>query len=173
VKRRSALVVVVPIVIFACGRDVDIGGATDTTSPVDAAVDAPLAECDPCLGAAECGPFATCVAVGGSEGFCVTRCPQSTECDNDDACQVSTTVSGEKVAACIPKTNACALAAPPPPTADGAPLERCGEIFGPTLSAACHSCEKTSPSCQKNGCYGGWWCNTDTRRCQRPPASCP
>jgi hypothetical protein len=26
--------------------------------------------------------------------------------------------------------------------------------------------------CTANGCYGGWWCNTDTNKCQAPPTDC-
>jgi hypothetical protein len=26
--------------------------------------------------------------------------------------------------------------------------------------------------CQTNGCYGGWWCNLGTSKCQAPPSNC-
>lgn len=167
-------------ITLACGRDVDIGGAPDDdagsgTDAADAQRDdaeaPPLAECDPCLAAVECGEFATCAPVGGSDGFCVALCPKGNECDTDDACRTTPTVAGTQAVACVPKSDACAPA-PPPTAQDGATLEQCGVLVGPTIEGSCRSCEKTSPSCQRNGCYGGWWCNTNTRRCERPPTTC-
>jgi len=43
---------------------------------------------------------------------------------------------------------------------------------GPTVSAGCSSCSSSSSSCQANGCYGGWYCDTSTDKCQSPPTSC-
>jgi hypothetical protein len=43
----------------------------------------------------------------------------------------------------------------------------CGTLVGPDISSCCHSC--SGQTCQANGCYGGWWCNTDTCHCQQPP----
>lgn len=50
-------------------------------------------------------------------------------------------------------------------------LTTCGTLVAPSVPASCHSC--TSQTCQPNGCYGGWWCNTSTNRCQSPPTTCP
>jgi hypothetical protein len=44
----------------------------------------------------------------------------------------------------------------------------CGVLAGPSVGAACHACRDRP--CQANGCWGGFWCNTHTRRCQPPPA---
>jgi hypothetical protein len=49
----------------------------------------------------------------------------------------------------------------------GVPLDTCGTLVGPSKAAGCASCGANP--CQTNGCYGGWWCNTATSRCQAPP----
>jgi hypothetical protein len=38
---------------------------------------------------------------------------------------------------------------------------------GPTTPAACHACSP-GPSCQPNGCYNGYICNTQTNHCGAP-----
>jgi hypothetical protein len=43
----------------------------------------------------------------------------------------------------------------------------CGSLAGPTVTAGCHC--SSSKSCAANGCYGGWWCNTATNKCQAAP----
>jgi hypothetical protein len=45
----------------------------------------------------------------------------------------------------------------------------CGALAGPSLGACCHSCTVGVGDCQGNGCYGGWFCNTQSCRCQAPP----
>lgn len=47
----------------------------------------------------------------------------------------------------------------------------CGPLVAPSVSATCRSC--SGQSCQPNGCYGGYWCNTTTNRCEAPPTGCP
>jgi hypothetical protein len=37
--------------------------------------------------------------------------------------------------------------------------------------AGCHC--SSGKTCAANGCYGGWWCNTATNRCQSPQSNCP
>jgi hypothetical protein len=46
----------------------------------------------------------------------------------------------------------------------------CGSLVAPTITASCNSCG--SQTCQANGCYGGWWCDTSTKRCQAAPTQC-
>jgi hypothetical protein len=157
------------LALAACGKDVDIGGTQDASAPTfDASFSS--AVCDPCASDGDCAPGVSCTRVTEpDQGFCLRRCESAT-CDADDACTSTTNVTGDALRACVPRTGECTPAAPPPPSADGAPLEQCGEIVGPTISASCHSCSEGSSGCQKNGCYGGWWCNTDTRRCEKPPS---
>jgi hypothetical protein len=161
----------------ACGKDVDIGGSVDASlddvpvNPAEFDAGPPL-PCDPCQSPTACPANAACGrASDAALGYCFTLCPKGNECTSTESCTPTTTTSGAAAAACVPKSGVCPAAPPPPPQADGAPLERCGEIVGPPISAQCHACEKTS-DCQANGCYGGWWCNTYTRDCQKPPTSC-
>ncbi len=48
----------------------------------------------------------------------------------------------------------------------------CGTLVGPTVKAGCSSCSGSSSTCQANGCYGGWYCDTSTDKCQAAPTSC-
>lgn len=152
---------------MACGKDVDLGGTPDDGgTPVDGGV---VGFCEPCTSSSECGPRAACAGLGGAEGFCLATCSGSS-CGNAETCTSLPVVSGGNATVCSPRTGRCA--GPAPPTVDGAAVERCGNDVAPTVPAACHACERTSKSCQLNGCYGGYWCDTTTRRCERPPATC-
>jgi hypothetical protein len=126
-------------------------------------------DCDPCASAQDCLTSAVCAQFAGDE-FCATKCPNGNECPADEVC-TSVASAGSNVRACLPKSGTCSAAAPPAP--DGATLEVCGALNGPTIPSDCHSCGRFSDDCQANGCYAGWWCNTSTRQCQRPPTSCP
>lgn len=42
----------------------------------------------------------------------------------------------------------------------------------PTESAPCHACQQTSTTCQANGCYGGYYCNLSSQKCQTKPSGC-
>jgi hypothetical protein len=164
------------LALVACGKDVDIGGTTDA-GVADGAPDSNVLDaggsssvCEPCAASSECAANVACAHLtsAAAEGFCLRTCANAT-CDADDLCTDTTTSTGDAVKACVPRTVMCTPAPPPQPQPDGAPLERCGDLVGPTISAQCHSCERTSADCQANGCYGGYWCDTTTRRCQRPP----
>jgi hypothetical protein len=159
------------LALAGCGTDVDIGGPADAS--VEANVDAEVPDdCDPCESAQDCAISAVCAQFSGDE-FCAKKCPIGNECAADEVCTSVAVTTGGNTNACLPKSGTCAPAPPPPPTRDGAPLESCGVLNGPTIASECHACGKFSDDCQANGCYGGYWCNTSTRRCQRPPTSCP
>jgi hypothetical protein len=156
-----------------CSTDVNLGGTSDagvTDVPLSPAEFGDL--CEPCSSAQTCPVGATCVQIAGSNTFCATACPRATECDSDDTCALVSTGVGDEVRACVPKSGSCAPAKPPE-TETSTPLEHCGNLEGPNIKAACTSCDKDDTFCQLNGCYGGWWCNTMTKRCQKPPVSCP
>jgi hypothetical protein len=165
-------------VVSACGKDVDLGGTSDAalSSPDAGTVDAPVSgdaepprdPCDPCATNEECGQGRTCAQLGGTNTFCLVLC--TTRCEVDESCLSVVGAAGDRPQGCVPEAGSCAPLAPP--TADGAPLERCGEFVGPTIAANCRSCSPTSSDCQPNGCYGGWWCQTDYHRCERPPKTC-
>jgi hypothetical protein len=156
----------------ACGTTVDLGGTADGGAADAGGIDI-LDLCEPCADAPSCPLGTTCAQIAGTHLFCATLCPRGTECDVDDTCElVATSVPGETMRTCVPKGRQCDP--PPPPTSDGSQIvDHCGALDGPTVAAACRSCDKFDRDCQKNGCYGGWWCNTKTSKCQRPPASCP
>jgi hypothetical protein len=106
---------------------------------------------------------------------------------------VVSSVAGAQVSVCLPTTGACAPSGgggtdagtttttpppsdagtttmPPPPSDAGASM-MCGSLVGPDVPASC-KCGSTTSKCTANGCYGGWWCNTSTNRCQSPPSGC-
>jgi len=58
-------------------------------------------------------------------------------------------------------------------TSDGSTTNVCGDLVGPTIDAGCRACSASSDDCQANGCYGGYWCDTDEIDCKAPPKSCP
>jgi hypothetical protein len=47
----------------------------------------------------------------------------------------------------------------------------CTVLAPPDTPADCSACSAGS-SCQPNGCYNGYWCNTSTSRCRTPPTTC-
>src|SRR5438067_2630794 len=46
----------------------------------------------------------------------------------------------------------------------------CTVLAPPDTPADCSACGGSS--CQPNGCYNGYWCNTSTSRCRTPPTTC-
>lgn len=158
----------------ACGTDVNLGGGADTGAFL---LDPTLEDlgdiCEPCTTSATCPATAVCVQIAGTLTFCATACPNGTGCDADEICQpLAMGPGGPQTNACAPKAGVCAPAAPPVSEA-AAPLDHCGTLESPTTVAACRSCDKDDKDCQANGCYGGWWCNTVSNRCRKPPATCP
>jgi hypothetical protein len=77
-----------------------------------------------------------------------------------------------------PPTNDDAGIPPPDapsglPETGGPPPDAAPSICaGPGTAAGCHACSSSSPTCQPNGCYNGYLCDTQTNRCHSP-SSCP
>ena len=157
----------------ACGTDVSLGGGDDAAAPVvDGTIVETVDTCEPCSSSRTCATGASCVQIAGNLTFCATACPSRNECETDDICQpMAMGPGGPQTLACAPKAGACAPALPP--RSESGVVDHCGNLEGPTTAAACKSCDKDDKDCQKNGCYGGWWCNTTTVKCQRPPKACP
>jgi hypothetical protein len=161
---------------FGCGSAIDLGGPGDDPLLEGGALDSPVsltdgggAACDPCVGALDCSGNTVCVRLASAaDTYCGATCPSGGGCDAGETCASLTTVNGQSAKVCAPNSRACPAAVGP--ESDGGMLERCGALTGPSLTANCHACEY---SCQTNGCYGGWWCNTTTKDCERPPSSCP
>ena len=60
------------------------------------------------------------------------------------------------------------------PTPNDAGSTTCSStLASPTTVASCTACLTGSHTCQSNGCYNGYWCNTSTDKCNAPPANCP
>jgi hypothetical protein len=158
--------------LTACGTDVDLGGTSSADAGDGATPPVEIVQvCEPCAATASCPASTACALLSGTNAFCTTLCPLGSECDADETCApVTTTEGGAVQAACVPRTGSCLTAKMP---GDGAVLEHCGPLEGPSVTAACTSCDHRGGDCQPNGCYGGWWCDTVARRCRRPPATCP
>ncbi len=116
----------------------------------------------------------------GSDIFCTPSCANGGSCSSDRTCEMETSASGDQVSVCVPNDDACGAAGSGGGTSSCAPTggedagdpNRCGTFVGPAESASCTSCSKSSSSCQANGCYGGWWCDTASNKCQSSPSGC-
>jgi hypothetical protein len=124
-------------------------------------------ECPPCVTDADCNG-GSCAQLGG-DAYCAPPCGSGGACAADRTCAAVTGVSGDQVSLCIPKGGVCASVSPPA-DAGGASAEECGTLVGPDVPAGCHCA--SGHTCGPNNCYGGFWCNTATNRCQAPPAGC-
>jgi hypothetical protein len=156
---------------------------------------APSTPCVPCVTTADCAPGSQCAQFSG-DAFCGVMCTGSAECGAGETCQAATTFNGQQVKVCLPGSGVCA---PPvdggscgpctagtscdPPTGlcvqdvDAGPPDAgaCGTFLPPATPSCCHSCVAGTGSCQSNGCYGGWWCDTAASPscyCRPPPTSC-
>ncbi|AKV00746.1 hypothetical protein AKJ09_07409 [Labilithrix luteola] len=70
---------------------------------------------------------------------------------------------------CVPRGDVCSSS---PGAQDGGNASgTCGTLVGPDVTSNCTSCTGKK-NCQTNGCFGGWWCDTATKRCQAPPSGC-
>jgi hypothetical protein len=162
--------------LASCTSDVILGGSfAEAGSPDgdDGAASPELVDiCEPCSTSKGCPTTARCVQIAGNLTFCATACPKGNECASDETCTaLPPGPTSDAVRACVPSSGACTPAKPP--QNESATPERCGVLSGPTTAAECRSCDVENLGCQPNGCYGGWWCNTTTDRCERPPAICP
>jgi hypothetical protein len=161
------------------GRDSGAAAMQDGAPPGSADGSLP-GECQECTTNADCTNGATCAQFQG-DTFCAQACPNGDECGSSTTCTPETTFAGDQVSVCVPNDSACGTAPPPgsgpptPPTGcDAGPVTSCGSLVAPTSTASCTSCttSTSSKTCQANGCYGGWWCDTSTNKCQEPPSNC-
>ncbi len=172
----ASLAASIGIATASCAQDASFwdGGAEP-----DAALGAdgnPLppnpAICPPCVTSSDCSNGSVCSQIGG-DSYCAKACPNGNECDSTHTCQTVSTIDGTEANVCVPNNNACGTP-PQPPSSDGGapPPNTCPGLADPTTTAGCSSCSKTSKTCQPNGCYGGWWCDTQTLKCQAAPTNC-
>ena len=143
-------------------------GDSNATPPVDATVADAAASltCPPCVTDQDCSG-GVCAQLG-ADSFCAPACPGGNECSSDRACIPVSTITGDQINACVSRAGDCANA----PGADSGPMpSACPGLAPPATAASCSTC-KGKPNCQPNGCFGGWWCNIATSRCQSPPTNC-
>ncbi len=138
--------------------------------------------CVPCVTSSNCG--ADICAQFQGDTFCAPTCEMNEGiggCPSGSTCMYESAFNGEQVSVCIPDDNACG--SPPPGTGTGSgsgsnpPCTssgggNCAGYAAPNTPASCSSCSSSSSSCQPNGCYGGWYCNTSTSSCHEPPSGC-
>ncbi len=177
----------------------DAAGGPDAGTPVADGGDAGIPDgstssvtCLACATSSDCGALAACAQYGGSD-YCANICTSPADCAATETCVAVATFDGVEVQGCVPQSANCSgmpgcLACPsgtscdystgtcvsPPP--DGGPATRdggtCGTLVPPSIASCCTSCTAGGANCQPNGCYGGWWCDTATCRCQAPPSTC-
>jgi hypothetical protein len=139
----------------------DSGGGGDGSSST----------CSQCVTDTDCNG-GVCAQVGG-DSYCLSACPNGNECGSDTTCMPVSNVEGAQVSACVPANDCGGMMDMSDQDSGAPPSDICGPLYGPNEPAKCSSCG--TMTCQPNGCYGGWWCNTTSMRCQSPPnpSSCP
>src|SRR6185312_16093470 len=104
--------------------------------------------------------------------FCAPTCSVEKGCSSDRACTSVSDVDGTQLQVCVPRTGPCGgdqgLGGGTSSSTSGGSAV-CGSLHAPDSKACCATCDP-GQDCQVNGCYAGWWCNTDTCKCQEPPA---
>lgn len=131
--------------------------------------------CTSCVIDSDCSS-GVCAQLGG-DSYCAATCSSNSQCANNEQCISVTTISGDQANGCVDETNTtCGSNPTQNPGADGGtppPSNDCPGFASPTQTANCSSCKQGSNGCQPNGCYGGWWCNTNTNKCQSAaPTNC-
>lgn len=149
------------------GGDDAVGDAAMTNR------DATSGTCAPCVIDSDCNG-GVCAQLGG-DSYCASTCSVASDCAGGAQCISVTTISGDQASACVDVQSSVCGATPPQQGDDGGtqPPDQCPGFADPTTSASCSSCKQGSNGCQPNGCYGGWWCNTNTDKCQASaPTNC-
>ncbi len=168
--------------------DAQAAGATDTLVAADvqhadvpAVPDVPdsqatVSECLGCLEDNECATGWFCAQFQGSS-FCAKDCATGA-CGSGDTCSAVSSAAGDEIKVCVPTSQPCAG---PVDTPDASPADSgstdaaggadsngliCGSLVGPDVPSCCKCAGK---SCSANGCYGGWFCNVPTCKCNPPP----
>ena len=48
----------------------------------------------------------------------------------------------------------------------------CPTFAAPSTSAPCEGCDKSDPTCQPNGCFNGYFCDSSEPDCKAPGTPC-
>jgi hypothetical protein len=157
--RASVAGIALSIVLVGCsGKGSFQGDAGDGTGDGSTSAD-----CPPCVSDTDCSNGAVCSQVGG-DNYCTPACPNGNECASDRSCVSVMTSSGQQANVCAMTSGMCAA------TTNDAGSQNCGPLVPPDTKSSC-ACS-SGKTCTANGCYGGWWCNTQTNKCQAPPQDC-
>ena len=135
------------------------------------------AACVACVIDSDCSGGGVCSQLGG-DSYCAKPCTSASDCASGEQCTSVSSIAGDQVSVCVDVASTqCGLSpnqqnggsndagAQPPP-------DSCPGFADPSTAASCTSCKQGSSGCQPNGCYGGWWCNTSTEKCQSAPQNC-
>jgi hypothetical protein len=160
------------------------GGASGASTTAGSGGASP---CQMCVTSAACGVNAACGQFGG-DSYCAPDCSDGQSCAAGSACMALSSIEGNPEQLCIPITNPCggsssSATSSGPGSGDttssgpgatssatsGGDSGTCGVLDGPNVTASCTSCTKYHMTCQQNGCYGDYWCNTSTLVCQPSP----
>jgi hypothetical protein len=155
--------------VGACSSTSNNATPSPTTQPEAGTLPA---GCTPCVTSDDCGANSVCAQFDG-DSFCASSCANGETCGSGHSCITATTIDGTETQACLPDGDPCGPASSPaPPSSDATapPSGQCGALVGPTIASTCKGCG--THTCQPNGCYGGWFCNTASSHCQAPPATC-
>jgi hypothetical protein len=127
--------------------------------------DAGVNPCPPCVIDSDCTNGGICAQLGG-DSYCALPCPTGSECTASQQCASVVTVTGDQANVCVdPNSTTCG----PNPVQTNDAGTTCPGFADPSTTAGCTSCKQFTQTCQANGCYGGWYCNTQTNKCQAPP----
>lgn len=170
----GAMTVTAAALLVACG-----GTATTTTDATASGGDGGTSiaidgsavgeACPDCTTDQDCANGARCMQLGG-DTYCAAPCASGTTCSSDQTCVSANSATGDQVAVCVPRATGCGDMSGSDDA--GAPsTNTCGSLVGPDVAAGCTSCTGKS-NCQTNGCFGGWWCNTSSNKCQAAPSGC-
>ncbi len=160
----------------------DAGATADGTTPSGS-----YPSCQACLSDTDCPSGGDCAQFGG-DIYCAPPCGAGGACSSDRACATLTTAAGDQVDVCVPRGDVCGTTpgadagtpasdtgtttTPPPSDAgSGGTPTTCNGLVAPSVSSTCY-CSPSTHTCQPNGCYGGWWCNPTTSKCQSAPTNC-
>ncbi len=127
--------------------------------------------CQACVIDSDCPSGSVCSQLGG-DSYCAVSCTSQSDCQSAEQCMPVSTVTGDQAQVCVQTSSTtCGLNASQP-SADAGVANNCPGLADPSTKAGCTSCTSMQQNCQTNGCYGGWYCNEQTLKCQAPPTNC-
>jgi len=166
VKYVAGLWVSVAVIAAACSTS-ETTSSHGSTGSASTGSGGAAADCPQCVQDSDCAAGSQCAQLGG-DSFCAPACDASGACGSGRTCMSVATVAGAQASLCVVNMGICGLGTSSSNGTTGSG-EMCGSLVGPDVAASCTSCTMGAANCQANGCYGGWWCNTASSKCQSPP----